>query len=102
VRPKTATTKNLIRATSGALLLAIGLTTAAEEEVITDGINVDVRGVIDAAPQGDADAGIGQDVQDFSDGTTNEGGVPEVSVDLRDAALEDEQNMGPNAPGYIP
>jgi hypothetical protein len=101
VRPKTATTKTLTRATIGALLLAIGLS-AAEEEVITDGINVDVRGVIDPAPQRDADAGIGQDVQDFSDGTTNEGGVPEVSVDLRDAALEDEQNLGPNAPGYIP
>ena len=101
MRPKTATTKTLTRATIGALLLAIGLS-AAEEEVITDGINVDVRGVIDPAPQRDADAGIGQDVQDFSDGTTNEGGVPEVSVDLRDAALEDEQNMGPNAPGYIP
>ncbi|WP_295581285.1 hypothetical protein [uncultured Lamprocystis sp.] len=101
MRPKTATTKTLTRATIGALLLAIGLS-AAEEEVITDGINVDVRGVIDPAPQRDADAGIGQDVQDFSDGTTNEGGVPEVSVDLRDAALEDEQNLGPNAPGYIP
>lgn len=102
MRPKTATTKNPTRATIGALLLALGLTAAAEEEVITDGINVDVRGVIDTGPQGDADAGIGRDVQDFGDGTTNEGGVPEVSVDLRDAALEDEQNMGPNAPGYIP
>ena len=102
MRPKTATTNNPTRATIGALLLALSLTAAAEEEVITDGINVDVRGVIDTAPQRDADAGIGQDVQDFSDGTTNEGGVPEVSVDLRDAALEDEQNLGPNAPGYIP
>ena len=94
--------KNLTRATIGPLLLAIGLTAAAEEVVITNGIDVDVRQVIDQAPQGRPGPAIGEDVQDFSDGTTNEGGVPEVLVDPRDAALRGEKNLGPNAPGYIP
>ncbi|WP_295450477.1 hypothetical protein [uncultured Thiodictyon sp.] len=95
--------KTLTRATTATLLLAIGLTAAAEQVLINDndGINVDVRGVIDQAPQGGGPA-IGADVQDMSDGTTNEGGPVEGYADLRDAALRDEKNLGPNAPGYIP
>lgn len=94
--------KNLALATIGALLLVTGLTASGTEEVITQGIDVDVRQVIDEAPQGQASPDIGQDVQALGDGTTNEGGVPDAVFDLRDAALQDEKNLGPNAPGYIP
>lgn len=92
----------LTRATIAPLLLAISLTATAEQVLTTDGINVDVRGVIDQGPQGGPGQAIGADVQDMSDGTTNEGGPIEGYVDLRDAALRDEKNLGPNAPGYIP
>lgn len=88
-------------ATFGTLLLATGLCAAAEE-VVTRGIDVDVRQFIDESPQGQSGPDIGQDVQDLGDGTTNEGGVPDALFDPRDAALEDEKNLGPNAPGYIP
>ncbi|WP_295393239.1 hypothetical protein [uncultured Thiodictyon sp.] len=92
----------LTRAAIAPLLLAIGLAALAEEVVTTDGIAVDVRQVIDPAPQGLGGLAIGADVQDVSDGTTNEGGTPEEIVDPRDGALRDEKNLGPNAPGYIP
>lgn len=83
-------------------MLATGLAVLAAEEVITQGIDVDVRQYIDEAPQGQPDPSIGQNVQDLGDGTTNEGGAPDAVFDLRDAALEGEKNLGPNAPGYIP
>ncbi len=95
-------TKKLVLATIGSLLLSTGLTASATEEVITNGIDVDVRQVVDEAPQDQAGPDLGDNVQDLGDGTTNEGGVPDAVFDLRDAALEDEQNLGPNAPGYIP
>ncbi len=86
----------------GHLLLAFAITASAAEEVITQGADVDVRQVIDEAPQGEPGPAIGQDVQDLGDGTTNDGGVPDADFDLRDAAIEGEKNLGPNAPGYIP
>ena len=92
--------KNLAIVTIGPLLLATALAASADQEVITDGIDVDVRQFIDESPQTGPD--LGQDVQDLGDGTTNEGGPVEADFDLRDAALEDEKNLGPNAPGYIP
>lgn len=92
----------MTRATLGTLLLAFGLGAAAEEVVTTRGAEVDVRQFIDSAPQGGPGPAIGEDVQDLSDGSTNEGGAPEVLVDPRDAALRGEKNLGPNAPGYIP
>jgi hypothetical protein len=86
-----------------ALLMAVGLTASAEEQVIIQGIDVDVRQTIDSGPQGgQADGAIGQDVQDLGDGSTNDGGAPDAEVDLHDAAIRGEQNLGPNAPGYIP
>jgi hypothetical protein len=94
--------KQLAFATFGPLLLATGLCVSAAEEVITQGIDVDVRQFIDEAPQGQSGPDIGQDVQDLGDGTTNDGGEPDALFDPRDAALEDEKNLGPNAPGYIP
>ena len=94
--------KQLALATIGPMLLAIGLSASAAEEVITHGINVDVRQFIDESPQGQSSPDLGQDVQDLGDGTTNDGGAPDAVFDLRDAALEDEKNLGPNAPGYIP
>lgn len=94
--------KQLALATIGPVLLATGLSASAAEEVITRGIDVDVRQFIDESPQGQSGPDIGQDVQDLGDGTTNDGGEPDAVFDLRDAALEDENNLGPNAPGYIP
>lgn len=93
--------KNLSAVIIGPLLLVVALAVFAAEEVITDGLDVDVRQFIDERPQGRTYPGI-DNVQDLGDGTTNEGGPPDVLVDPRDAALEDEKNLGPNAPGYIP
>ncbi len=103
--PNNLSPKNLTFTATGPLLLALGLTAAgaaAEEIVTTQGIAVEVRQVIEPGPQGRGGPAIGEDVQDFSDGTTNEGGVPQVTVDPRDAAIQGEKNLGPNAPGYIP
>jgi hypothetical protein len=47
-------------------------------------------------------AGQAAEVQDLGDGTTNEGGAPDEEADLYRAAILDEDNLGPNAPGYIP
>jgi hypothetical protein len=86
----------------GLLLLATGLAAFATEEITTNGNAVDVREYIDSAPQGDPGPAIGDDVQDLSDGTTNEGGAPDVLVNATEAAVREEKNLGPNAPGYIP
>ena len=97
--------KNLAVATFGPLLLVSALMAHAEMEVITNGIDVDVRQTIDESPQGQPDPATDQgidNVQDLGDGTTNEGGPVQADFDLRDAALEGEKNLGPNAPGYIP
>jgi hypothetical protein len=85
------------------VLLAAAIGANAETIVIQQGADVDVQNTINPGPQGGPPGpSIGEDVQDFGDGSTNEGGVPEVSVDPRDAALHEEKNLGPNAPGYIP
>lgn len=97
--------KNLAIATFAPLLLATALTAHAEEEVITNGIDVDVRQYINESPQAQTDPAADQgidNVQDLGDGTTNEGGPVDADFDLRDAAIEGEKNLGPNAPGYIP
>jgi hypothetical protein len=97
--------KNLAFATIGSLLLCSAVTTWADEEVITNGLDVDVRQYIDESPQGQPDPAADQgvaNVEDLGDGSTNDGGSPDGDFDLRDAALDDEQNLGPNAPGYIP
>ena len=100
--------KNLAFATIGSVLLVSTFMTWADEEVTTDGLDVDVRQYIDESPHGQpdpsgsgADQGVA-DVEDLGDGSTNDGGAPDGYFDLRDAALDDEQNLGPNAPGYIP
>jgi hypothetical protein len=93
--------KNLPAVITGFLLLAIPLAALTDEDVITDGLDVDVRQSINERPQGRTYPGI-DNVQDLGDGSTNDGGPPDVVVDPRDAALEDEKNLGPNAPGYIP
>jgi hypothetical protein len=46
--------------------------------------------------------GEAAEVDDLGDGSTNDGGTPVVEADLREAAITDEKNLGPNAPGYIP
>ena len=93
--------KYLAIATIGPLLVTAVLAVSADQEVITNGIDVDVRQFIDEDPQGRTYPGI-DNVQELGDATTNEGGVPDAVFDPRDAALEDEKNLGPNAPGYIP
>lgn len=94
--------KNLTHVALCPLLLAVGLSASAAEEITTDGNAVDVREYIDSAPQGQPGPSIGEDVQDLSDGSTNEGGPSEVLVNTYEAAVKDEKNLGPNAPGYIP
>jgi hypothetical protein len=105
--------KKLAFATIGSVLLVSTFMTWADQEVTTDGLDVDVRQYIDESPNGqpdpEADQGVDQDagqgvadVEDLGDGSTNDGGAPDGYFDLRDAALDDEQNLGPNAPGYIP
>jgi len=97
--------KNLAFVTIGSLLLLSAFVTCADEEVITNGLDVDVRQYIDESPNSQTDAAADQgvaNVQDLGDGSTNDGGPPDGYFDLRDAALDDEQNLGPNAPGYIP
>lgn len=94
--------KNLTFKAIGLLLLATGLAAFAAEEITTNGNAVDVREYIDPAPQGGPGPAIGEDVQDLSDGTTNEGGDPDVLVNATEAAIREEKNLGPNAPGYIP
>jgi len=97
--------KSLAIATFGPLLVVAALAADADEEVITNGIDVDVRQYINESPQGQPQAAEDQgmdNVQDLGDGTTNEGGPVQAEFDLRDAAIEGEKNLGPNAPGYIP
>ncbi len=97
--------KKLAIATIGSVLLVSTFMTWADEEVTTDGLDVDARQYIDESSNGQRDPGADQgvaDVEDLGDGSTNDGGAPDGYFDLRDAALDDEQNLGPNAPGYIP
>lgn len=94
--------RHALRTATATVLLTAAIGANAETIVIQQGADVDVQNTIDPGPQGRGGPAIGQDVQDFSDGSTDEGGVPEVSVDARDAALRQEKNLGPNAPGYIP
>jgi hypothetical protein len=72
--------KNLAFATIGALLLVSTLPTWADEEVITNGLDVDVRQYIDESPHGQpdptADQGVAN-VEDLGDGSTNDGGAPD-------------------------
>jgi len=53
----------------------------------------------------DTDLPVGGDVaevEDLGDGSTDDGGTPDVEADLHEAAITGEKNLGPNAPGYIP
>jgi hypothetical protein len=75
-----------------ALLLLLGLT-ACGDAVIVEGVDTD---------KGTWVGGEAAEVQDLGNGTTNEGGTPDVEADLNAAAETEEENLGPNAPGYIP
>jgi hypothetical protein len=91
----------LLIAAAASSLMTAALAVHADQVVIDQGASVDVQRYIDPGPEGRPGPPIGQDVQDLGDGGTSEG-VPDVIVDPRDAALRDEKNLGPNAPGYIP
>ncbi len=75
-----------------ALLLTLGLA-ACGDQVVVEGIDLQT----DKPVSGDV-----AEVQDLGDGTSNEGGAPDMEADLYEAAITDEKNLGPNAPGYIP
>lgn len=75
-----------------AMLLTLGLA-ACGDQVVVEGVD---------ARRGKLVGGDVAEVQDLGDGTSNEGGEPDMEADLYEAAMEDEKNLGPNAPGYIP
>ena len=75
-----------------ATLLAIGLA-ACGDQMVVEGIDPET---------GKPVSGEAAQVDDQGDGTSNEGGPVDMEADLHEAAIDDEQNMGPNAPGYIP
>lgn len=75
-----------------ALLLTLGLG-ACGDQVIIEGIDPET---------GKPVSGEAAEVQDLGDGSSNEGGPVDMEADLHEAALDNEANMGPNAPGYIP
>lgn len=75
-----------------ALVLLFGLT-ACGDAVIVEGVDVE---------KGTWVGGKAAAVQDLGDGSTNEGGAPDLEADLHEAAVTEEENLGPNAPGYIP
>jgi hypothetical protein len=74
------------------LLLNLGLA-ACGDQMVVEGIDPET---------GKPVSGEAAQVQDLGDGTSNEGGPVDMEADLHEAAIDDEQNMGPNAPGYIP
>jgi hypothetical protein len=76
----------------GLLLLMLALT-GCGDQVVVEGINLDSD-----RPVG----GEAAEVEDLGGGSSNDGGTPDVEADLYRAATSDEQNLGPNAPGYIP
>jgi hypothetical protein len=59
--------KNLAFATIGSLLLVSALTAWADEEVITNGLDVDVRQYIDESPHGQPDPAAEQGVANVQD-----------------------------------
>lgn len=73
-------------------LLALGLV-ACGDQVVIEGID---------ARTGKPVSGAAAQVEDLGDGSTNEGGAPDLEADLHEAAIDQEPNLGPNAPGYIP
>lgn len=85
-------TRKFVELRGLAVLLTLGLT-ACGDEVIVEGVDVE---------KGTLVGGEAAEVQDLGDGTTNEGGPTDVEADLYEAAVTDEKNLGPNAPGYIP
>ena len=81
----------LFRPLATALLaLALG---ACGDGIVVEGVDV---------KSGEALNAPAAQVEDLGDGTTNEGGPVDMEADLHEAAIDDEQNLGPNAPGYIP
>jgi hypothetical protein len=86
------TRKNLRRICLSSLLSLLWLS-GCGDQVIVEGIN---------AETGKPVSGEAAQVQDLGDGSSNDGGPPDMEADLYEAAITDEPNLGPNAPGYIP
>ncbi len=80
-----------IPGTMAVLLLTLGLA-ACGDQMVVEGVDVQT---------GKPVSGQAAQVEDLGDGTSNEG-EPDMEADLHEAAIDDERNMGPNAPGYIP
>jgi hypothetical protein len=90
---KLATTRTSLESARLGLLLVTLALTGCGDQVVVEGINVD------------SDRPVGgevAEVEDLGDGSSNDGGTPDVEADLYEAAITDEPNLGPNAPGYIP
>jgi len=89
----TTRTRTSLRMIGLAPLLSVLWLPGCGDQVVVEGINADTgRPVSDEAAQ----------VEDLGDGSSNEGGPVDMEADLYDAAITDEPNLGPNAPGYIP
>jgi hypothetical protein len=74
-------------------LLSLLWLSGCGDQVIIEGIN---------AETGKPVSGEAAEVQDLGDGSSNDGGPVDAEADLYEAAITDEPNLGPNAPGYIP
>jgi len=74
-------------------LLSVLWLSGCGDQVVVEGINTDTGRPV---------SGEAAQVEDLGDGSSNEGGPVYMEADLYDAAITDEPNLGPNAPGYIP
>jgi len=87
---RTRTSRGSVRLALLFLTLAL---TGCGDQVVVEGINADTGRPVE---------GAAAEVEDLGDGSSNDGGTPDVEADLHEAAITDEANLGPNAPGYIP
>ena len=90
---KSPRTRASLRTIGLSLLLSALWLSGCGDQVVIEGIN---------AETGKPVTGEAAQVQDLGDGSSNDGGPPDMEADLYEAAITDEPNLGPNAPGYIP
>jgi hypothetical protein len=86
-------TQTIVRTIGLTPLFALLWLSGCGDQVIVEGIN---------AETGKPVSGEAAQVEDLGDGSSNDGGPPDMEADLYEAAITDEPNLGPNAPGYIP
>ncbi|MGB5830518.1 MAG: hypothetical protein WBG92_00805 [Thiohalocapsa sp.] len=86
-------TRASLRSTRLSLLTSLLWLAGCGDQVVIEEIN---------AETGRPVAGEAAQVEDLGDGGSNDGGTPDLEADLYEAAIRNEPNLGPNAPGYIP